>query len=537
MNDRILKSSYFPTDSAKEFPPQDCSHQISGNAVNTPKNQAHQTPVTGGVLPHFGIRPPPKPGVSHFITVPAGHNKLLYSSQTFPNLSLSRLLPEGPTISTHQVPQQVSSLPGYLMSQTQDQHVFGSPTGDHLPNFPPRYDKLPDNGVQLTDLNTPSFNFVEVRGENSGQSDDNPASGLSSSSRIPDSPVVGQLETDWGSSGQTVTLQGSNSLGDNVWLSGLTLDQPTIGQNGIIKPNQGLQSFKINLSPGMQELTQQHEANLDLSLYGSSGDQMELAKSEEISGYQPQSQYDPSQTSQFLPVVPQPTQRSPDHTGSSELFLPGRDKKYVPANIKHITFRNIVPDAQGSISIEPMSTATTPVNLNLNRSGSIDRRNIETAQSRVQNIRVKPLSKLVSSGPHLNEKPFIQQANSQSSNPSEYATGPTTVSSGGNHWMSQQFPEHRSSNIRQEHVPERTGFSTPKQEQDAHSVRVNSDQSAVPHLTDLSTNQQIHWQKPVQSVDETGNVGGQKSDSTSRNVLQPTGRDGNQHPITNPISH
>lgn len=532
MNDRILKSS-FPADSTNELPAQDCSHQVSGNAINTLTNQAHQTPATGGVLPHSGIRPRPKPGASHFITVPAGHNKLLYSSQilqTFPNLNLSPLPPEGPTISTHQVRQQVSSHSGHLMSQTQDQHVFGSPTGDHLPNFPPRYDQLPDNRVQLSKLNTPSFNFLEASGENSGLSYDNPASGLSSSSRTPDSPVVGQLEIDWGSSGQTLTLQGQ---GDNVRLSGLTLDQPTIGQNGIIKPNQGLQSHKIDLSPGMRELTQQHEANLDLSLYGTSGGQMEMAKSEVIPGYQLHSLHDPSQASQPHLVVQQPTQCSPDHIGSSELLLPGRDKNCVPANTKHPTFKNTVPDlsgdAQGSLSTEPMSTATSRVDLNLERPGSIDRRSIETVQSRVQNIRVKPLSKFVSSGHHLNQKPFIRQVNSQSSNPSQYVTGPTAVSSDGNRWTSQQLPERTGLNIRE--VPERTGFSMLKQEQDVNSVRVKSDRSAVLRLTNLSTNQQIHQQKLVQSVAETGNGGGQESASTPRNMLQPTGRDGNLQPI------
>ncbi|XP_044024572.1 uncharacterized protein LOC122862843 isoform X2 [Siniperca chuatsi] len=500
---KVFKS--LKADSANNLPAQDCSHQVSGYAVNTPTNQGHQTPAAGGVLPHLGTRPRPKPGPSHFITVPGGHNKPLHSS---PNLNLSP--PERPTIGTHQVPLQFSSHPGYLMSQTQDQHVFGSPTGNHLPNFPPRYNPLPENGIQLSNLNTQSLKFVDVRGENSGRTDDNPALGWSSSSRIPISPVVKQLESDWGSSSQPRTLQGPNSIGDNVGHYGLTWDQPTFSQNGIIKPNQDVQSLKVDLSPGMQELTQQHEANLDLTIYGSSGVGMKVANTEEIPGYQPRSQYYPSQTSQFHPVFQPPAQYSPDHNGSD---------KYIPAYTKQITAKNSISDLSeetpGSVSTEPTNSR---VDQNLEKPGSIERRNIE----KVQNIRVKPQGKFFTSG-HLNQTPLIQQANSQISNPSQYATSPTTVNSDGKGWTSQQLPEHRGSNIREEHVPERRSFSTMKQAQNLHSITVKSDQSAVIPLTDLSTNQQGHQQKLVQSVAETRNSGGQGSAFTLRNAVQPTG--------------
>ncbi|XP_045916571.1 uncharacterized protein LOC123977710 isoform X2 [Micropterus dolomieu] len=380
-------------DSAK-----DCSHQVSGYAANTPTDQVHQTPAPGGVLPYSGIRPQLKPGPS-LITVPGRCIKLLYSSQnlqTFPNLNLLPL-PELPPIGTHQVPLQVSSNPGLLLSQTQDQHVFRSPTGDHLLNLPPRYDQLPVNSIQLTNLNTPSLKFVEERRENSGLTDENP--GSSSSSRIVDE----QLETNWGSSSRTRTLEGPNS--DNVWYSGLTWDQPTLSQNGIITPDQDLQSLKVYLSPGMKELTQQHEASLDLSHYGSSGVGMEMA-STEIPGYQPQSPHGPSQTSHL--VLQPPAHYNPVHIGSSEQVLPRSDKKPVPAT-KHITAKTSDSSGytQGSVSPDPTATATSPVDQNPGRPGSIERRNIETVQSRVQNIRVKPQGKFVSSG-HL-ETPFTQQ--------------------------------------------------------------------------------------------------------------------------------
>lgn len=516
MNDRILKWFYFPANSENKLPSQGCSHPVLGNAVNTPTNQAHQTPAA------VGVRPQPKPGPSHLIAVSSGH-KLPQSSQnleTFPNLNLSP--PEGPAIGTHQAPLQASPHPGHHTSQTQDQHVFGSPAGDHLPNIPPRYDQLLDISLQLSNLSRPSFNFV-VRGENLELTDANPALGSGSSSTIPDSPVVGRLQIDSGSFGQTPTLQGPDSLGDNVWHSGLTRNQPTLSP--LIKPNQDLQSLKVDL--GMQALTQQNGVNMEFSLYGSSGG-MQMAKTEEKPRYQPQSQYDPSQTSQLHPVLQSQAQYSPDQTS--------RDETYVPANIKNIASKNTVSnlpvDTQRSVSTEPVSSATSHIDQNLERLGSIERRNTETVHSRVQNIRVKPPSKFVSSGHQLNQKPFVRQANSQLFNPSQYATGPTAD---GNRWTPQQLQEHRGSNIRQELVPEKRRVSTLKQEQGVHSVRVKSDRTAAIRLSDVSPNHQIHQQKLdhpspnqqklVQSVAETGNGGGQESASTLRNVLQPAGRD------------
>ncbi|XP_029282165.1 uncharacterized protein LOC115004623 [Cottoperca gobio] len=357
-------------DSANKLPAKACPHQVSGNAVPTNQvYQSYQTPAAGRVLPHSDVRPWPKPGPSRFITVPAGNNKRLYSSQNlkgFPNFYLSPP-PEEKAIGTQQIPLQVLAPPGHLISQTQDKYVFESPNNHHLPNVPPRNDQLPDNSVQ-----TLNFNFVQVSGEGPGPTDEKQT--LSPSNRIPESPVVEQLESDWGSSSQAL-------YSDNVWQS---------------------QS----------------------------------------------------------------------------------EKKYIPANAKLITSKNTLSDLSKetdvSASTEPTSTATSRVNQNLERPGIDERRNIETVQSRVQNIRVKPLSKFVSSGHQLNQKPVIQQANSQIYNPSQYATGSIA---GGNSRASQHLAEHRGSTLgRKQH-----GFWT------------------------LYPNQQEHQQKLVQSEAEKGNGGGKES--------------------------
>uniref|UniRef100_A0A3B4UXA6 ZP domain-containing protein n=1 Tax=Seriola dumerili TaxID=41447 RepID=A0A3B4UXA6_SERDU len=491
-------------DSARKVPAHECSHQVSRNAINTPTSHIHQThqiPSAGGVLSHPGIRPRPNTGPSRFITVPGRHNKLASSSHDQQTFSILNLSAEPQTVSTHQVPQQVSSLSGHLMSLADDQNLL-------------RYNQLQDS-IKLSNLNTPSLDFVEERGEHSGSRDDIPALVLDSFSGTPGPVVAEQLESSWGSSGQTVTLPSLNSL--NAQHSGQILYQSTLGQNGIVKLNQDVQNLKVDLSLDIQELNQQHETKQPLNSQGSFGGAM--VNLEERSVYQPQSQYDPSQASQLRPVLQPPAQYSPDHisTTSGKLHLPSRDKKDVPTDTKH---KNTVTDSseetQESVSNEATSTATSWVHQNLKRTGSIERRNIETVQSGVQNIRVKPLSKLVSSGHQTNQKPVVKQENSQISNPSQYGTGMTAVSSDGNHWTSQQLQDHKSSNTRQE----QTGFQKLKQGQGVHSVRVKLHQSAVIRLTDLSPNQQGQQQKLVQSMAEMGNSGGQES---LGNVPQPTG--------------
>ncbi|XP_040920103.1 uncharacterized protein LOC121199464 isoform X4 [Toxotes jaculatrix] len=432
---RCLFRTQDMTDSANEVPAQDCSRHLSGNAIKTPTNHVQQTPTAGGVLPHPAIRPLPKPGPSHFITVPGEYNKLV-SSQDFLTLQIPNLSPEPQTVGIHRVHQQVSSHPGHAKSQTKDQTLF-SP----LSSISPRYGQIPGSSIQLSNLNTPNFDSVDVRGEQPGLADD--TSVLDSSSNTPDSPVAEQQESIGGSPGQT----GLKSLGDHVWHSGLMVDQ-------------------------------------------------------------------------YHPVLQPPAQYIPEHISiaSGKLLLPSRHKKYVPADTKH---KHTIPGSPGetqeSVSDEPTSIAASQVYQNLERTGSIEKRNTETVQLGVKNIRVKPLSKFVPSGHNLNHKPAVKQANSQISNPSQYGTGLTSISNDWNHWTSQQLQDPRGSNTRQE-LPVKTG----KQTQGVHGVRVKLHESGAIHLADLSPDQQGHQQGLIQSVAETGNTGGQESASALRNVLQPT---------------
>ncbi|XP_047184611.1 uncharacterized protein LOC118290500 isoform X2 [Scophthalmus maximus] len=102
-------------DSANKVPAHDCWNHNSGHAIKTLINQVHQNPAGGGVLPHPGTRP--RPG-------PEGQDKLVSEIsgdlQTFPTLNL---FPETQTVQINQVPQQVLSHPGQLMSQTQEPNV------------------------------------------------------------------------------------------------------------------------------------------------------------------------------------------------------------------------------------------------------------------------------------------------------------------------------------------------------------------------------------------------------------------------------
>lgn len=483
---RVLKSFYFLADNANELSDQDCLHGVPGNPPNPQAVQVYQAPAAE-VLPQSGDRPQPKPGAGRFVTVPASQNP-----GTIPNFILSPSPPEGSTTGTHKILlYPFTSNPGPLMSQTPDQHVFSSQSGKYLPNFPPRYDQISDSYVQLSNVNKQSLNFPEMRDTNPGLTNGNPALLFSSSSKIPESPVVKQLQSDLGSSTQTATL---HSLGADVWHSGTSRDQPTFSQNVIIDPNQDLKSPHVDLFTGMQELTQQHEASLDLSLYGSTGSRINMAKTAEIQGRQPQSQYGVFQTAQLHQVLQTPAQFSPDNAGSSGLLLLGEDNSYTPAKTGRFPSQNTVTDlpvdTQGSLSTGQTSTETSQADQNLKKTGSVERRNIETVQSRVQNIRVKPLSQFVPHG-HLNQKLYVQQINTQVSNPSQYATGP---------------------------------------------VRVKSDQTAVINLTDLSQNQQIHEQKLVEPVAERGNGEGQESASAQRTVLKPTGRTPNIQSHTDPLS-
>ncbi|TNN44787.1 Zona pellucida sperm-binding protein 2 [Liparis tanakae] len=435
-------------DSLNKLPAEDCLLQETGNPVNIPTKQVYQTTATGGVLPHPGVGPRPKTGTNKFIPVPRGHKQLLHSSQ---NLNMF------PDLNLVPPPE-------------------GQTTGINVP---------------LQVLAPPDLYI------NSGRTDENPA--LSSSSRIPNSTVVERFESNWGSADQTPTPEG-------------TWEQPTLGQNTIVKPNEDMQSLKMSLSPGIQEQIQQLEASLDMSLYRPLA--VEMTNTQEMPGSQPQSKTYAYQASWLHPVLQPPSQSSPDHIGRREPLPSSRDQKYISANPKGLSFENttstLYGDSQESVSTEP--TSTSQVTQHLQRPGTIERRDIETVQAKGEPPRVEPLRKFDSSGQPLHQKPVVQRANSHLSNPSQYATGMTAD---GNHWMSQQLPEHQGLNGG-EHLPEKMGFSSLKRKRGVRGITVQPDQAAVIRFSYQSPNQQDHQQKlgrlypnqkVVQSVAETGNGG------------------------------
>lgn len=354
------------------------------------------------------------------------------------------------------------------MSQSEDQNGFMAPAGDHLPNVPPRYDQLLDISLQLSNLSTPSFNFV-VRGEKLGLTGTDPVLGSGSSSRTPDPSISGHLQIGSGSFGETPTPQGAHSLGDEQSLG------PALG------PNQNVQSLDIHELSGVR---------VDLSR---SPSELQKAKTEDSAGFQAQSQFD--QNSRLHSVLQPQAQSRPDRTS--------REETNTPFSIFYNAPKNTVSNSQASVSTKPVSSATSQAAQHLDRLGSVERRTTETVRSRVQNIRVRPPSRFVSSGNHLNLKPFVQQTESENTPLSQDATGPTADES---HWT--QLQEHRASNMQQERG------SALKQERDVH--RVGSDRTPP--------DQQIHQNKPVQSVAETANDGGQEPASPQRN-MQPAGRD------------
>lgn len=379
------------------------------------------------------------------------------------------------------------------MSPNQDQRVIGTPAGQRVSNIPPRYDQRLDYSLQLANLSVPRLNFV-VKGENLGLSDISPALSFGSSSQIPDSAVLRQLNSRH--LARTSTFKGPDRLSDNVWHSGVTTNQPP--QGPLIMASKDLQRLNVDL--GMQALTQQHAVNVDFNLYESSG-RNQIGKTEESSGYRPQGLYDPSQ---LYTVFPSQDQHGPDQAS--------RDDTYTrPSN-------TVVSD----FSVDKPRSGTDPVssNQNLKRPGSIGRRNTEMVQSRVQNIHVKPPSKFISSGHNCNNKVSLQQANSQIYGSSKYSMSQNTD---GSRWTLKKLQEHRDSNTRPESLSKGRGVPTLEQV-------VHRNQTAATLLTNVFPSWQTHRptsneQKRVQSATEIGTGGGEESASTLRNILQPAGTD------------
>lgn len=375
------------------------------------------------------------------------------------------------------------------MSPNQDQRVVGTPAGQRVSDIPPRSDQPLDHSLQQANLSVPSFNFV-VKGENLGLSDDSPALSLGFSSQIPDSAVLGQLNSRH--LAQSSTFKSPDRLSDNVWHSAVMMNQ--LPQGPLIVANKDLQRLNVDL--GMQALTQQHAVNMDFSLYESTG-RNQIGKTEESSGYRPQGLYDPSQ---LYTVFPSQDQHSPEQAS--------RDDSHHPSNTVVSDFS---VDKQRSSSTDPVSS-----NQNLKRPGSIGRRNTEMVQSRVQNIHVKPPSKLISSGHNFNNKVSLQQANSQIYESSK------SQNTDGSRWMLKKLQEHRDSNIRPESSSKGRGVPTLEQ--------VHRNQTAAILLTNVFPSWQTqrptsNEQKRVQSATEIGTGGGEESASTLRNILQPAGTD------------
>ncbi|XP_029352047.1 uncharacterized protein LOC115037556 isoform X2 [Echeneis naucrates] len=462
-------------DSSNPAPAQDCLHQVSGND-NTPANQIYQSPATGEFLSYPGIRLQPKPGPSHVITVPGTLNTLVSSSKDPQKFPILNLFAETKIVGMHQVPQQVSSHSSPLGSLQEDQN-------ERIESVRARLNKS--------------------------------ALALESFSKTLDPSIADQSKSSWDNSAQTLRLQRLKGLKNNAQLSGPVWNQSTLSQSGSVVLNEDLHNLKVDLTFGTREKNHQHEAKHPLSSQGSSGRVVEKANLGDWPAYQPQGLYDPTQASQPGQLLQLSGQSGPDlFSGTS------RDKKNIPV---HNNNKKAISDSpretKQSVSNEPTMTERV-----------IQSRTSEMSRSGVQNIRVKPLSRLVSLGHHLDHKP-VKQANLLISNPSQYDTDMTAVSNDGKHLRARQLQDRSISNTRQEHFSEKTGFKTPWQGQGIQNAQAKLPQYPVPWVTDLAPNwqgiqeKQVNsgpQQKLIKSVAEKGN-GRQESGSPLRNVPQSEG--------------
>ncbi|XP_021178144.2 uncharacterized protein LOC105934394 isoform X2 [Fundulus heteroclitus] len=285
---------------------------------------------------------------------------------------------------------------------------------------------------------------------------------LASFHRIPKGPV----SRNPGSSSQTrVSL---NKFPEGTKGTGLPWIRHVSGQRDIAH-HPSLQSLSVDSSSGTADQKQP-----TLSLYGSSGVGMAVGEVKNPV-YQPQYHYEPTQTPQH-PTFQQP----PDHMGN-ELPQPSRQEMLHPADGK-----SAVPHQSDLLQRFLYSKLTTsPFHnvQNMEGLGPVE----QNIQSAVQNVRVKPPSKFVSSVLRLNQKPVVQLTDFQSPNLSKYVAGMTPLGE-GNYWFYRQTTENRGSQPG-EHIPERPGVSTPMQEPVLQSVL---DQSLVINLTDPSPSQVKH---------------------------------------------
>lgn len=271
---------------------------------------------------------------------------------------------------------------------------------------------------------------------------------LGSFDNIPNAPVGENLDSQ--------TLLSLNEFPEGGRDIGLPWGQSTIGQRDIVQHPQ-LQSLLVDLSSGLEDLKQPTS-----NLYGSSGAGMEAGEIQKPV-YQPQYLYKPTEFQSFL----QPD----DHIWN---------KPPQPSNLNTLDpVKNSIADPfdhlQGFFYNRPLNTAPTqegpgPIGWNI--------------QSRVQSVRVKPPSRFTSSVLHLNQKPIVQQINSQTTNLLKHASGTPLPSIDGNRWSYQQSTENGGTKPGAKLVPQRPDASAPMQELGLQSIL---DESLVFNFTNPSS--------------------------------------------------
>lgn len=331
---------------------------VTGNTVKDPAHREHQATAAG-----VGPRP-------SYLGYP---HRQEVSSPNHPSR------PQASAYGTHHVGSEASLYPGLYSFQNQDQRLASLSTGDYSHSVPPGYDQLVDISPQLSNLNTQNLNIV-FHGENLDLTDATQAS--NSASKVPRHPFIGQLEIDSGQSEMSTRL-GPNGLVKNIWHAGLS-NQPV---SSVHKPHQDIQGQRFDIGMKTQNLPKR--LGMELSLFGSPEGGSHL-NSEGTRGVLPG--YDP-------PLLPSHGQHSPGQCGKQESYPPAQNK---PA-VLHSKM-----DPLRLVGTKQWSSAGSQSEQNLERSGSPQRRNTDTLNSKVHNVRVKPPSRYVSSANPLRRKPSIQ---------------------------------------------------------------------------------------------------------------------------------
>lgn len=367
----------------------------------------------------------------------------------------------------------VSSYPDLLQKQEQKILVF------QLFTLLSSSYQIPDGGIQWVPRTSQSQQSEE------GWESLGPT--LGSFDRIPDGDPFRK---------QSQKLQSLNSLAEGARGSSLPWGHFSSGQRNIVQQRPYLQRLPTDLS-FMTELSQQ-----SLNLHGPSSGKLELVHVVERPGYQhiPQA----SQVHPFL--QPQDRINEVPQTNDQRTLVPA-DFKPNMSKVLQESFHN----SQG--------TATSRDPQNLDSLGPFEK----TAQSKVQNLRVKPPSKFVAYVHYLDQNPIVHQMFSQNSNHSWYTTGLSAGSIYGNQRTPKQT-EVRGSNTRVESTKPDVSTWTPKQvaefQPDSSAMRLtkpfpNRVQRVQKHLSQAEPQPKL-----VQLLAETEN---QKPDSFS-GVSQTSGK-------------